>query len=158
MSGVTTHTMKGARLDKALCNLEWHERFLEASVVYLPRIGSDHCPVLVHMYIQKAKNCNNPFKFQLAWLTHPKFEDLVKDHWVKDNTLEDNSERLSHALKYWNRNEFVNIFKIKQRLEAKIVGIQKCLDASSNRGLLKLDMKLRKELDEVLLQDEIMCF
>ncbi|KAJ4838073.1 hypothetical protein Tsubulata_040834 [Turnera subulata] len=36
-----------AKLDRFGCNSEWRLLFPEASVLYLPRIGSDHCPVLL---------------------------------------------------------------------------------------------------------------
>lgn len=124
MCGANPQSTKGARLDRALCNMEWRDRFPEATVMHLPIIGSDHCPVVVQMYAHKARNHNNSFRFQMEWLTHPKFGDMVKDHWTESNTLKDNNERLALALKVWNKNEFGNIFKKKHRLEAKITGIQ----------------------------------
>ncbi|XP_019160870.1 PREDICTED: uncharacterized protein LOC109157416 [Ipomoea nil] len=44
MRGIDTPSFKGARLDCALCNIEWNLRFSAASVTHLPMIGSDHSP------------------------------------------------------------------------------------------------------------------
>ncbi|KAJ9173186.1 hypothetical protein P3X46_016349 [Hevea brasiliensis] len=35
------------RLDRALCNALWHMKFQEASVFHLPRMNSDHRPILL---------------------------------------------------------------------------------------------------------------
>lgn len=65
---------------------------------------------------------------------------------------------MARNLKEWNRNVFGNIFKRKNRLLVRIAGIQKRLGSCNTKGLLKLEKKLRKDLDEVLLQEEIMRF
>jgi len=35
------------RLDRELANEVWIDLFLESSIMHLPRIGSDHCPLLL---------------------------------------------------------------------------------------------------------------
>ncbi|KAF8405522.1 hypothetical protein HHK36_010429 [Tetracentron sinense] len=37
------------RLDRALCSVAWRLRFDSAMVSHLPMVGSDHCPLLVHL-------------------------------------------------------------------------------------------------------------
>nr|GMC69838.1 uncharacterized protein LOC109178201 [Ipomoea batatas] len=65
--------IKGARLDRALCNLAWRQRFLDASVVHLPRIGSDHAPLLIRLTGTDLPRCRAPFRFQAPWLTDRSF-------------------------------------------------------------------------------------
>lgn len=43
-------------------------------------------------------------------------------------------------------------------LIARIEGIQKKFSLNHNRGLIKLESKLRKELDEILYQEEILWY
>jgi len=45
--GVSPATRKQARLDRALCNLEWREKFQEGCVWHLLQAGSDHSPLLI---------------------------------------------------------------------------------------------------------------
>ena len=47
--GLTSSTFKGARLDRALCNVAWREIFLEVSVFHLSKNHSDHTPLLVRV-------------------------------------------------------------------------------------------------------------
>ena len=60
--GVSTQTRKEARLDRALCNMEWRERFQEGSVRHLLRAGSDHSPLLIATGgFSRAVARNTPF-------------------------------------------------------------------------------------------------
>lgn len=72
--GIHELTFKGARLDRALCNVEWNVLFPEAAVTHLPRIGSDHSPILVTCKVNRHPQGPKPFRFQAAWLTHPSFK------------------------------------------------------------------------------------
>lgn len=45
--GTQLTMFKGARLDRALCNVEWQTRYTNATVMYIPRIRSDHTPIMV---------------------------------------------------------------------------------------------------------------
>ena len=61
-------------------------------------------------------------------------------------------------MKNWNYNVFGDIFKRKRRLQARIQGVQWLLTEGRVASLLKLETKLHKELDDVLLQEEILWF
>lgn len=148
-------TWKAARLDRALCDMSWRLRFKEATVEHLPRVGSDHCPILLRTSAGKNHSRTLPFRFQTAWLTHPKFEDEVKRCWKNTNNLATNKRNLACALKDWNVKEFGNIFHRKNRLMARISGVQRRLDQHQDKGLIKLEARLRKELDVVLTQEEL---
>lgn len=47
MRGCGSPTFKAARLDRALCNIDWRIRFLDAEVLHLPIVNSDHALLLV---------------------------------------------------------------------------------------------------------------
>lgn len=46
--GKTIENRKCARLDRALCNVEWRMLFPEATMKHLLTFNSDHCPLLVN--------------------------------------------------------------------------------------------------------------
>ncbi|XP_019178099.1 PREDICTED: uncharacterized protein LOC109173323 [Ipomoea nil] len=47
--GVNSTSFKGARLDRAICSVEWRLWFPDAEVIHLPRVSSDHTPLLVRL-------------------------------------------------------------------------------------------------------------
>lgn len=68
-----------SRLDRFLVSSDWEDLFslLEASA--LPHLGSDHTPLLLSG--GALRQGSKPFRFQLMWLLHPGFKDLVVDWW-----------------------------------------------------------------------------
>lgn len=64
-------------------------------------------------------------------------------------------KRLAGKLSAWNRDSFGNIFWKKKRLRRRLEGIAKALDERSSVGLIKLEMRLKKEWASVLLQEEV---
>ncbi|XP_024041873.1 uncharacterized protein LOC127898857 [Citrus sinensis] len=70
------------RLDRALCNSEWLLKYMNNSVIHLPKIASDHRPVLVRFERDMAGHQRTrPFRFLAAWLTHEHFNNFVKRMW-----------------------------------------------------------------------------
>lgn len=52
------------RLDRAVCNGEWVTRYAGNAVLHLPKIASDHRPVLVRFSEPEASSkANKPFRF-----------------------------------------------------------------------------------------------
>ncbi|XP_021721066.1 uncharacterized protein LOC110688610 [Chenopodium quinoa] len=45
--GLSPNSFKSARLDRGLVNEDWRLRFVEGAVRSLPRLTSDHCPILI---------------------------------------------------------------------------------------------------------------
>ena len=67
------------RLDRALCNNDWLLKYTENSVLHLPKVASDHRPVLVRFARDGAgQKRNRPFRFLAAWLTHDQFNNFVQ--------------------------------------------------------------------------------
>lgn len=113
------------RLDRALCSIDWRLHFHEAVVYTLPRICSDHHPFCVSCSEELvANNGPKPFRFQVDWLIHDGFENLVKNNWSKGEDLCVNLQNLSDTLTYWNKSTFGNVFKEKRRLVNRLNDIQ----------------------------------
>lgn len=98
------------------------------------------------------------FRFQATWLTHDKFQDFIVDKWDRQSPLVNALSKLSSDLQAWNKEVFGNIFIQKRSLIARITGIQKILAENTDRGLIKLESKLRRELDEVLAREETLWY
>ncbi|KAH9617315.1 hypothetical protein KSS87_016189 [Heliosperma pusillum] len=156
--GNSPETRQSARMDRALCNSDWSTMFSDGSVKHLPAIQSDNCPLLISPNgFAPLSNILRPFRFQAAWLTHEKFIEFINDNWEDDGDLVPQLKRLSIKLQDWNHTVFGNIF-LKKSLKARIEGCQKKLSLRQDRGLIKLEAKLRKEFDDVLEQEEILWY
>ncbi|XP_019173843.1 PREDICTED: uncharacterized protein LOC109169419 [Ipomoea nil] len=160
MRGVNSSTFRGARLDRALANIEWRLRFPEAQVQHLSMVASDHSPLLVNTCISASSHLNHRmrFKFNAAWTTHPKFQDFIGQMWSTTGELESEKKSVAEALQAWNRNVFGNIFQRKNRTLARLKGVQRCLCTKVTPNLLRLERKLREELENTLYQEELLWY
>ncbi|XP_031119046.1 uncharacterized protein LOC116022462 [Ipomoea triloba] len=158
MRGIDSSTFKGARLDRALSNANWKTRFPQAIVEHLPMINSDHSPLLVSCNPTPEVSGTRPFRFNLAWSTHEDFMNFVRRSWADDKHLEENKNAMAKALPIWNRDTFGNVFHRKKRLLARIKGVQQRLASQVRNDLLRLERKLRKELQTTLYQEELIWF
>lgn len=69
-------------LDRAVCNNDWLLKFANNSVLHLPKVASDHRPVLVRFDKANPRNqVNRPFRFLASWLTHDNFNTFVQQTW-----------------------------------------------------------------------------
>ncbi|XP_074277012.1 uncharacterized protein LOC141600668 [Silene latifolia] len=135
--GSSAATRQSARLDRALCNSEWSTQFSEASVRHLPAFQSYHCPLLISPNgFAPLSSVQRPFRFQAAWMTHENFSEFIR----------------------WNEDVFGNIFRKKRELLARIEGCQRELSAHRQNHLIKLESRLRKELDDILEQEELLWY
>ncbi|CAL8168851.1 unnamed protein product [Prunus armeniaca] len=145
------------RLDRAICNLSWRRFFADATVRHLPRTKSDHSPIkicLASCFISSPPS--RPFRFEAMWLQHENFQDVFYASWgsVIGSAL-DKSYALIAPLKQWNIQVFGHLRQRKNRLLARIDGIQKSLCLGPNRFLCNLEPELVKEFNDVLEQEAV---
>lgn len=95
------------------------------------------------------------FRFQAAWTSHPDFLNVVNNSWNDNGDIDDNLNNLKRKLMLWNKNNFGNIFARKKRLMARLEGIQRKLTQGHSTGLIKLERKIRQELQATLYQEEL---
>ncbi|XP_019158517.1 PREDICTED: uncharacterized protein LOC109155288 [Ipomoea nil] len=158
MRGVESTTFRGARLDRALSNLDWRCRFPNADVKHLLRVGSDHSPLLINTNLSRQIINVAKFRFNMAWPLHPSFQTCVRATWNEDHDLTKNISVMAESLTTWNRETFGNVFQRKKHLLARLQGVQRSLSLGARIDLIKLDRRLRKELDETLYQEELIWF
>lgn len=133
------------RLDRAFANQDWLNLYPKASVTYLTKVHSDHCPILLCIDKPPTLRLNRLFRFQAVWMSHPLFAKFLTDIWASDLSLSMNLSKFNKTIKFWNKEIFGNIFHRKIRVEARLVGIQKALTNGPNAHLLTLKRQLREE-------------
>ncbi|XP_019160458.1 PREDICTED: uncharacterized protein LOC109157029 [Ipomoea nil] len=156
--GTGSSSAKGARLGRAMCNMEWRQRFPEAHVKHLPRGQKWHSPLLLHTLARNRGGRSGQFKLQAAWFTNSNFSGVINRAWNPLSSWQVNIGRVQADLVKWNKEIFGNITNMKNILLSRIEGIQRNLAVSFHRGLWKLEKKLQGELKEVLYQEELMWF
>ncbi|XP_061342057.1 uncharacterized protein LOC133288347 [Gastrolobium bilobum] len=104
------------RLDRAVANDAWRTCFEEATVLNLPRIFSDHCPVLVRL--DKENQCwrDRPFRFMVVWQNDSRFNSFIKTNWDPSSKLLDSLTSFTPAVRSWNMNVFGFTHYRKNRL------------------------------------------
>lgn len=146
------------RLDKAFGNQYWLDTFPTTRVTHLTWSRSDHHPISVQDgSLAVCRGKPNLFRIQAAWFKHPQFEQFLTDTWrlAGNVDLVQKLDSLWNSLTTWNREVFGNIFDRKFRCLASLGGIQKALQRRSSAKLAGLESTLRRELDEILEQEDI---
>ncbi|XP_047952605.1 uncharacterized protein LOC125198264 [Salvia hispanica] len=99
------------RLDRVLLGEHWTTVFASTRVTHLPRISSDHAPLLVRC--QFTTQVPRPsFRFQNMWVRHHTFRDEIAREWAAETgffgmlNLQFKLSRVKGFLKRWNREVF----------------------------------------------------
>ena len=69
----------GKRLDRFLYSKEWELRFPQSLKEALPRLTSDHCPIVIDT--NPFKRGPTPFRFENMWLLHLDFKERFDVWW-----------------------------------------------------------------------------
>jgi exonuclease III len=69
------------KLDRVLVSTEWEQKFPLITVTSLSRDISDHTPLLLNTGRAPSSGNQPLFKFELGWLLHEGFTDMVKEVW-----------------------------------------------------------------------------
>ena len=104
-----------------------------------------------------------PFRFEQMWLTDPSFPSMVEDSWQASAHIPTASsslsrfprrlEALTETIRTWNKTLFGNVFHRKNRLVARLRGIQMALARKPSTYLHSLESQLIQEYNMVLHQE-----
>ena len=119
-------------------------------MTHLPRVFSDHCPVLLELIRPPTTIPNKPFRFQTMWLHHPEFHTVVKMVWDRDPPLPSAIDMFTEKAKKWNREVFGNLFARKKRVLARLCGVQKAMSNNPSDFLIQLEKNLTKEYKDIM--------
>ncbi|XP_061364985.1 uncharacterized protein LOC133308383 [Gastrolobium bilobum] len=97
------------RLDRACSNDLWRVTFEEGYVRALPRLKSDHIPLLISLSSSKDDWKDCPFRFHSFWQDHILFNQFLKDNWHVHGNIADCLKVLTPCIKEWNEKVFGNI-------------------------------------------------
>ncbi|XP_042029874.1 uncharacterized protein LOC121776772 [Salvia splendens] len=103
------------RLDRVLINEVASQRFEAIRVTNLPRIASDHGPLLVRCKMPNTPGGGKAFRFQNMWVRHEGFNELVREDWGTPTeaagllNLKLKLARIKRTLKRWNREKRVRL-------------------------------------------------
>ena len=109
------------RIDRVLVSLDWVEHYVNVSQWVLPRVLSDHCPLLLEAGV--VRRSQSAFKFENMWLKVEGFVNRVKHWWdgysftgSPSFILAQKLKALKADLKKWNREEFGDLAFRKKNL------------------------------------------
>lgn len=136
-----------SRIDRALINEKWAEKWSETGLRGLPRTVSDHCAIILQTY--QTDWGPKPFRFINAWMSNPQFLEVVQASW-REGGIEgwgcfvfmEKLKRLKEALKIWNREHFGNM-ETKIRLLKEEIQL---LDEKDDRDELAVEDAARRRL------------
>lgn len=104
------------------------ENFVDLVINHLPRLCSDHSPLLLSHRISFPA-INLPFKFEAMWLSHVTFAKVVERSWAitcsgnHQFVMAQKLKILNHNLKVWNRENFG---QLKVRISKANIAVLAC--------------------------------
>jgi hypothetical protein len=81
------------KLDRILITTKWEEKFPLSNIRALTREIYDHAPFLLNTGEQTNAHTQPMFKFELGWLLHEGFIDMIRDIWSNTTTSHTPMER-----------------------------------------------------------------
>lgn len=127
------------RTDRYFANPSWRILFPKALITHLPKVFSNHCPVPLELFRPPLTPTEKPFKFHPMWIHHPEFPEIVRRAWEFESNLHLAIKNFGDRAKVWNRDVFGNIFARKNRVLARLNGVQKALSNGPNHFLIQLE-------------------
>ncbi|XP_042051496.1 uncharacterized protein LOC121796781 [Salvia splendens] len=110
------------RLDRVLINEVASQWFEAIRVTNLPRIASDHSPLLVRCKMPNTPGGGKAFRFQNMWVRHEGFNELMREDWGTPTeaagllNLKLKLARIKRTLKRWNREMEEDFWRHKAAL------------------------------------------
>ncbi|WMV14420.1 hypothetical protein MTR67_007805 [Solanum verrucosum] len=150
-----------SRIDRILHCAEWGDNFTHIKQSCLPKMASDHNPIILSCGGEEWKK--SYFKFEIWWLEVEGFKDRVKEWWASFQVngrpgyiLAEKLKMLKVKLKEWSK---VNRGNWKQRKEDILNQISKWETVQEQRPLTDDELiqktHLAMEFEEVVKKEEI---
>ncbi|KAL4367294.1 hypothetical protein GQ457_05G012860 [Hibiscus cannabinus] len=128
--------------------------FPHSEVDHLLKLGSDHRPIMLSTMRIGPTTVSRPFRYLSAWNEHPEFSDFLGSLWGDGKSFRENVSCFQVQSRNWNKMVFGYTGRQKSRLLARLRGIDKALETSYRPSLVRLEERLKGELDVVLAQEE----
>ncbi|XP_019432655.1 PREDICTED: uncharacterized protein LOC109339640 [Lupinus angustifolius] len=148
------------RLDRIMVNDDWVNDFTHFACCTMPRVASDHYPLLLS-YNNQVQTRKTSFKFHKMWLLNSDCRRLVAEVWNVEVVgcpmfvLSVKLKNFKKELINWNHDVFGNIHQRVIAVKANVDVIQNCIN---NQGpdisLLDQEDLAQTELMNALLVEE----
>ncbi|CAJ2645397.1 unnamed protein product [Trifolium pratense] len=135
------------RLDRVICNSMWIDTWNFVSCCTLPKVQSDHHPLLFN-FDSDVQTFLSSFKFQSMWMSHDDCKRVISEHWKKDVVgcpmfiLQAKLKSLKPILKSWNKDVFGDVNTKVSNAVAKVDSIQQIINDSGYTDALGDEEKL----------------
>ncbi|XP_074315209.1 uncharacterized protein LOC141651393 [Silene latifolia] len=86
-----------SKLDRALVNPAWLSHFPSSHAVFKEAGLSDHSPVII--YVSDYTRIHKRFSFLNSWISHPAYEETVKNNWYTHKQAERKHQQIIGAIK-----------------------------------------------------------
>lgn len=87
-------------------------------------------------------------------MSHVQYKNFIEHSWESSQGFMNSIQSFTDKIQVWNKEVFGNIFQQKNKLYARIGGVQKILEHRWVPRLVNLETELKTELDMVLQQEE----
>ena len=149
------------RLDRAVANKDWIEKFHASSVSHLFNHASDHIPILLRTMNDRRLRGRGAggFKFEESWLLWDDCEEAVLEAWTKGGQrslglsgVRDRIQGCGADLHEWGSSKTKPKTEEIKRLQKKleVLNANEMTEDSKSEFLL-----VSKQLDDLLLKQEI---
>ncbi|CAI9112554.1 OLC1v1013018C1 [Oldenlandia corymbosa var. corymbosa] len=82
------HHQVHERIDRALANEAWRLVSTDILVAHLPRVASDHSPLLIRIKpVDAGLPVQKKFKYLAAWESHQDWQQWLRDKWCDSLAL-----------------------------------------------------------------------
>jgi hypothetical protein len=115
------------RLDRALGDAPFLEKFDNTSVRHVQTTSSDHCCLLITVkksdWLQGGGG-DKPFRYENMWCKHERYNQVVENGWQEGALslaeVTDELGRMQHSLTAWSWNEFGSVKKQLKSLRGNL--------------------------------------
>ncbi|WVZ83656.1 hypothetical protein U9M48_030783 [Paspalum notatum var. saurae] len=151
------------KLDRVLITTEWEIKYPKATVQALTREISDHTPLFLNSGDGDSLPLHSDFKFELGWLLHEGFFDMVKDVWQSNDSGSNPMDRwqakirrLRQHLRGWAKNARGAYKKKKKLFLEKLDELDKKSEHTQlDLNELNLKHALHERVSQLLREEEI---
>ena len=147
------------RLDRMVANKEWLNLFPEVKVVHRSVVASDHCLLSPSLRMREPRKvARKRFMFEEMWTREEGCREVVERAWDPlDCNLEMSIQKRLKSyqvnLQNWNSKVFGNVSKV---LKQKQSHLQQLEELDLLHESTEEIQGLKKEINEVMLREEIM--
>ena len=110
--------------------MNWLDLCIQTSCLSLPKVKSNHHPLLLVYIFTHIKHSTSSFKFLKMWISHPTCLDVIKTSWNSSFNgcpifvLYEKLKALKKSLNLWNPNTFGNVHSLVKHAKVSLNQVQ----------------------------------